>query len=230
MQFERYAIYWAPKAGSSFAKFGRNWLGGDPETGRQFDERSSLGLPAELAEAATASPRRYGLHATIKAPFRLAPGVEETALGQALAAFCARRRRVAAGPLTLHRFSRFLALVPKVPRAELEWLADEAVTHFDPFRAPLDDADRARRSGHLTALESAHFEEFGYPYIFSSFMFHITLAGPLNADDLARAEAALAPAVAPYMAGEFVVDELCLFGDPGGGGLFKILGRYPLRS
>src|SRR5262245_1466662 len=133
MQYERYAIYWAPKPSSDLAVLGRAWLGGDPENGRRFGAPSRLGLAPNLTEAATASPRRYSLHGTIKAPFRLAPEADVTLLGHALAAFCASRRRVRTGPLALHRFSRFLALVPQTPRAELEWLADECVTHFDRF-------------------------------------------------------------------------------------------------
>lgn len=228
MQYERYAIYWAPAWDSGLFALACTWFGSNPETGETARERDHLGLSPDLAENAAASPRRYGLHATMKAPFRLASVVDTASLGESLAAFCARRRRVRTGPLRLTRFSRFLALMPQSPRVELEWLADECTTHFDHFRAPLSEADRARRSTNLTRLESAQFEEFGYPYIFSSFMFHITLAGPLDDADLTRVEAALAPAVVPFTQNDFAVDELCLFGDPGGGEPFKILGRYPM--
>jgi Protein of unknown function (DUF1045) len=229
MQYQRYAIYWAPKPQSGLAGLGRGWLGGDAETGAAAYERAFLGLPPDLVEAAAASPRRYGLHATMKAPFRPASGIDAVAIGESLAAFCAARRRIRTGPLRLTRFSRFLALVPQPPRAELEWLADQCTTHFDRFRAPLGDADRARRSGHLSPAESARFEQFGYPYIFDAFMFHVTLAGPLGDAELTRVEAALAPAVAAFGETGFEVEDLCLFGDPGDGGLFRNLGRYPLH-
>ncbi len=154
----------------------------------------------------------------------------EADLAAALAAFCAGRRRVLTGPLRLHAFSRYLALVPASDRADLEWLASECVTHLDGFRAPLTEADRERRPGAMSPLQRQQMEEFGYPYIFSSFFFHITLAGPLDPEALGRVEAALSPALAPFMQDPFVVDELCLFGDPGGGGAFRIIGRFPLRT
>ncbi|HEY7647326.1 MAG TPA: DUF1045 domain-containing protein [Hyphomicrobiales bacterium] len=228
MQYERYAIYWAPAAESGLSALACSWFGGDLENGKASLDRNFLGLGPDLAESAVTSPRRYGLHATMKAPFRLAPNSNAATLGDSLAAFCARRRRIRTGPLRLTRFSRFLALVPQPPRAELDWLADECTTWFDRFRAPLSDADRDRRSGSLTSLETAQLEEFGYPYIFSSFMFHITLAGPLGDADLDRVEAALATAVAPFTEADFAIDELCLFGDPGDGAMFRLLGRYPL--
>jgi hypothetical protein len=230
MTFERYAIYWAPNLSSPIAQFGREWLGGDPETGAPCERRDAFGLDANLVEKATASPRRYGLHATIKAPFRLAAGTSQAALSEAIAAFCGRRRPVCSGPLRLHRFARYLALVPASDRAGIEWLEAECVTHFDRFRAPLTDADRARRPGNLPPLEEQHFEQFGYPYIFSRFFFHITLAGPLSDDELSRVEAALAPAVAPFTQAAFNIEDLCLAGDPGGGAMFEIAGRYPFRA
>ncbi len=229
MTFDRYAIYWAPEPGSELAHFGESWLGVDPVASILHDQSERFGLDADLAIRATVSPRRYGLHATIKAPFRLAPGRSETELCKALAEFCASRRRISSGPLCLHRFARYLALVPENARAEIEWLADECVTHFDSFRAPLNDAERARRSApHLSPLEQTYFEQFGYPHIFSRFFFHITLAGPLEADPLDKVERALAPAVEPFTNGAFCLDALCLFGDPGEGKPFRVLERFPL--
>jgi hypothetical protein len=230
MSFARYAIYWAPEARSALADFGKRWLGGDPETGARIFERQPFGIDGALVERATRSPRRYGLHATIKAPFRLAPDCSEVELGDALASFCSMRRQVRSGPLRLHRFGRYLALVPSSPCAGIEWLEAECVTFFDRFRAPLSDADRARRGGNsMSPLEAAHFEQFGYPHILSLFLCHVTLAGPLDDPELAEVEAALAPCLAAYTADEFVMKELCLFGDPGADGLFRIVRRCPLR-
>ncbi len=228
MRFERYAIYWAPAPGGALAAFGRVWLGGDPESGDLHSERESLGLDPDLVERATQAPRRYGLHATLKAPFRLDPRSTETELAEALGAFCARRRRVVGGPLRLHRFSRYLALIPSVPRTEIEWLADQCVTWFDGFRAPLSEAERARRPADMPEPQRSYFEEFGYPDIFSRFFFHITLAGPLSDSELDMVEAALMPAVAALTEDDFAIEDICLVGDPGAGRLFRILRRCPL--
>lgn len=226
---QRYALYWAPAANSALWAFGRAWLGGDPETGSAAGERTLLGLAPELVEAATRAPRVYGLHATMKAPFRPAQGVDLATLDAALAAFCAVRRRFTTGPLRLARLGRWLALVPTAPLADLEWLAADCVVHFDRFRAPLSPEDRARRGGIRDPLQAMYMEQFGYPGIFTAFAFHITLAGPIeDAATLDRIEAALRPAVSPFTRTPFAVEDLCWFGDPGEGGLFRLCGRAAL--
>jgi hypothetical protein len=223
MTFERYAIYWAPKRDSALAEFGDAWFGRG-----EASARNTHGLDSALVERATGGPSRYGLHGTVKAPFRLRTGCTRDDLCGELFAFCARRRRVICGNLRLHRFARYLALIPEVPRADLEWLASECVTHFDRFRAPLTPEERARRSGDLPARESLLLEQFGYPHIFERFFFHITLAGPLDENELKRVEDAIAPALEAFTRYAFRFEELCIFGDPGGGAPFSISSRASL--
>lgn len=223
MTFERYAIYWAPKRDSTLAEFGDAWFGRGEASARNIH-----GLDRALVERATQGPSRYGLHGTIKAPFRLRADCTPDDLSGELSAFCARRRRVICGKLRLHRFTRYLALIPEVPRADLEWLASGCVTHFDRFRAPFTDEDRARRSGNLSPRELLLLEQFGYPHIFDGFFFHITLAGPLDEHELERVRHAIAPAVEPFTRYAFEFEELCVFGDPGGGAPFNMVSRAPL--
>jgi 2'-5' RNA ligase len=227
-EFERVAIYWAPAAGSALEAFGRTWLGADAATGQHVAVRECYGLQPDFVEQAAASPRRYALHATLKAPFRLREGVTLEMLRTELAAFAGKRRRFRTGPLRLHRFSRYLVLTAGAPIADLDWLAAECVTHFDHFRAPLSQKERDRR-GALDAAGQALLESFGYPDIFNRFRFHITLAGPLDGAGLAAVEEALAPAVAPFCTEPFQVEDICLFGDPGPDGIFSLIERFPLR-
>jgi hypothetical protein len=229
MTYERYAIYWVPAPSSPLAAFARDWFGAEVETGEALAApRADFGLDAALVQRATASPRRYGIHATIKAPFRLREGASAKELAAALGTFCSQRRRIRSAPLCLHRFSRYLALVVEAEHAEIAWLADSCVTYFDHFRAALNGDDRSRRSAALPPSAAALFEQFGYHDIFHRFMFHITLAGPLEEAELEAVEAALAPAIAPLTAAPFVLEDLCLCGDPGPGSLFRVLGRFPL--
>jgi hypothetical protein len=153
--------------------------------------------------------------------------VKQFALVEAMAAFCACRRRLVTGKLQLHRFPRFLALVPESETAELDWLADSCVTYFDHFRSPITPEDRARR-GDMTSAEAALFEQFGYNFIFNNFKFHITLAGPLDEPELDALQPALATAVAPLCEKPFAVEDLCLFGDPGEGAPFQLVERFSL--
>ena len=191
---------------------------------------NAYGLDCALAERAVASPRRYGLHATLKAPMRLREGRTAEELVGALKAF-ASRRRPASAPVRLQvtRFARYLALTPQAPLADLDWLAQECETAFDTFRAPLDEADTARRvRPSMSAVQRDFVETFGYPFVLSEFRFHITLAGPLGEEELARVQQALAPAVAPFCAAPLDVREIVLLGDPGGDAPFRTIARLPL--
>jgi hypothetical protein len=221
--FERYAIFWLPEPGSALAKFGAAWFGED-------GERNLFGLPADLTARALAAAPRYRLHATLKAPFRLRAGVESAELEAELSRFCSKRKAARAGRLRLTKFPRYLALAPEGQTAEVDWLAEECVTHFDRFRAPLNAEDRARRPDISGPAQAALFEAFGYPYVLSRFAFHVTLAGPLDRPDLDAVAEALAPALAETAAEPLTVESIALLGDPGGESRFEIVGNCPLMG
>lgn len=228
MTYERYAIYWVPPEVSALGQFARRWMRLSSDSGERKVPQETFGLNADLARKATEKPGRYGFHATIKAPFRPVAGVGESELRQEMEAFCAKRRRVQTAPLGLERFTSYLALCPTGQRSDLEWLASDCVTHFDRFRAPLSDKDRARRNTDMPEPERLYFEQFGYPYIFSRFYFHISLAGPLEERELDLVASALRPELAALCRDDFVLTDLCLVGDPGGGAPFRTVGRFPL--
>ena len=85
MSYSRYAIYYMPHG--AFAEFGAHWLGWDPQTGTETKGIALEGLPRPR-EILTKSPKKYGLHATLKAHFRLAQGKTEAELMSAFKAFC----------------------------------------------------------------------------------------------------------------------------------------------
>lgn len=230
MRFERVTIYWLPRGDSRLAMLGREWFGAVPETGAFMLARKDHGL-GELAERATAVPRRYTLHGTLKAPFSLCDGADLNDLVNELRNFCARRRRRTVGPLRLRRMGSYLALMPEGGTAELDWLADECVTHFDHFRAPLTESDRKRRHPErLSARQCAQLDQFGYPYVLSDFRFHVTLAGPLEPDELNQVERALAPVFAPALKNPLEINSICLLGDPGQAAPFRLIERFPLLA
>ena len=90
VNFPRYAIYYAAPRGSALDRFGADLLGYDAWSGD--DLQFPNGLPLDWREL-TSDPRKYGFHATLKAPFALAPGKSETEL---LAA-CADKSKVSGG-------------------------------------------------------------------------------------------------------------------------------------
>jgi putative phosphonate metabolism protein len=226
--FTRYALYWAPEAGP-FADLAAAWLGWDAAGGRTVPHPDVPGLPRPVADL-TATPRKYGFHGTVKPPFRLAEGQSAEALQAEAAAYCAQARAVTLPGLALHRIGGFVALTPEGDQGPLAALAAGAVAALDPFRAPPDAAEIARRDpDRLTPRQRAHLARWGYPYVMEDFQFHLTLTGDLPQAEAQAVEAALAPVFAPVLPRPFRVDSLCLCGQ-GEDGMFRILHRYALSG
>ncbi len=229
--FQRYAIYYAPAPGP-LATFAAHWLGWDAFAGQPVAHPDIPGLPAPVADL-TVAPRRYGFHATIKPPFRLAPGTDRNALHNATATLAARLAPLTLDGLQLSDHDGFVALTPDADAAGLASLNDLAarvVADLDPFRAPLSHADRQRRlATPLTPSQRAHLERWGYPYVMDAFRFHMTLTGNLTADHSAATHAALAPQLAPLLPRPFRLDSLSLFAEAGDG-CFHHLHRYTLSG
>lgn len=225
--YRRYAIYYAPPAGSELARFGASWLGWDPEAEVEVPHPPVNGLDVA---AMTANPRRYGFHGTLKPPFRLAQGVDPTDLERALTNLTGRTAAFRAARLALCRMGRFLALAPARPSADMAALAARCVMDLDEFRAPPDEAElqRRRQSGLNTAQEE-NLVRWGYPYVLAEFRFHLTLTGPIEDELALTAMGVLGPLTAPFCASPFEVREVCLFGEHDDG-RFHLIRHYPLTG
>lgn len=225
---KRYAIYYAPQEHSPLWQFGCSVLGFDAASFRDVEYPSHAVFQDPAALAWTAAPRRYGFHATLKAPFHLAEGRTEDALKAKLATFAGDRRSFEL-PLKLATFENFIALVAAEPSPGIERLADDCVRDFDDFRAPLTAAERERR--HPDRLEPAQLEKldrWGYPFVFEDFRFHMTLTGEIPLEDQIR----LGPVLEELFGlvpPSTTIDALSLFVQDGDG-RFRIVGRYPFRA
>jgi putative phosphonate metabolism protein len=208
----RYAIYFTPGQNDPLTRVAASWLGRDPFSGAQPPAPAVASLsPAEIAYH-TASARRYGFHATLKAPFHLAENTTELELDQAIAGFAAAADPILLSRLTPARIDGFLALVPGSPAPDLDRFAGEIVTRFDRFRAPLSDTDVKRRNPDaLSAEEFRNLLRWGYPYVFESFRFHMTLTGRVSDSDLPRVRAAIDEVFAQTLERPAVIDGLALF-------------------
>lgn len=221
----RYAIYYTPPPGA-LAAFGAAWLGWDVAAGAPVAQPPVPGLARPLGEI-TATPRRYGFHATLKPPFRLAEGRRPAELAEAAERLAGRLAPVGTTGLQLSGLGRFLALVPAGDAAPLGALAAEVVAALDGFRAPMGEAERARRGAGLSPRQAALLERWGYPWVMEEFRFHLTLTGPLEPAEAAAVRAALVPGLAPCLPRPFRLDALSLVAE-GGDGSFRLLHRYPL--
>lgn len=225
----RYAIYFAPLAGSDLARVGDRWLGRDAETAQALPQPELDGLDADRLRALTEAPRHYGFHGTLKPPFHLANGCDVDDLCRAMAGFAARQAPFEIAALQLRAIADFLALVPADPAPALSALADACVTEFDAYRAAPDAAELAKRhAAGLTPRQAELLARWGYPYVLDEFRFHLTLTGPI-ADPAERTRVAglLQPLVAPLLAQPMPVHELCLFHQPDRATPFRLIQRIP---
>lgn len=226
---ERFALFFAPATTSPLWRLAAQWLGRDAATGT-MPAATIPGISRERLDAVTISARRYGFHATLKAPMALHPDTSRDELEQALAAFTLRQPQLRIGRLRLALLDGFLALVPQASPEALQRLAADCVTEFDRFRAPLDPAERERRirDGRLTPYQIGLLDHYGYPYVMDEFRFHMTLTDRLEPPDQAPVMAAARGWFASLAGVAIVLDRLCLFHQAETGAPFRRLADYPL--
>jgi hypothetical protein len=178
----RHAAYFAPAPDSAAWQLGAQWLGRCPHSGQNLAQPvPEFWEPAAFAQI-TREPRRYGWHATLKAPFALA---NHTSAADLRACFLAVATAVSV-PIVLHLevalVANFLALVPRQRCEPLHAVADACVRQLHPCAAPLPSSEMARRRrGGLTARQEDMLAQWAYPYVFDDFAFHMTLTGVLDA-------------------------------------------------
>ena len=222
----RYALYFAPPGDSLLWTTGVRWLGHDPESREIVAPPTVHGLSPGRQHQVTESPRRYGWHATLKAPFTLAEGFSPADLVAEVERFCARRETFPLPPLRVGAIEGFLALVPAQPANVLEELAAQCVEFFDALRAPLSAADRSRRDPSvLSERQREHFERWGYPYVMDEFRFHLTLTDRLSAADGAVLQPWLERYFADALAERVTVNGVAVFEEPAPGAALRLMQR-----
>lgn len=177
----RFALYYAPPAASAWWHAGSEWLGRDAERNVVCTAPQPDGLARPLAEL-TQAPRRYGWHGTLVAPFRLADSVTQHDV-LAVAQRWARSRAAFMLPVDAAQLGKFIALRPATPAGEasMRELASSALQAVAALRAAPSAADLARRlEAPLTERQRALLIEWGYPYVFDEFRFHMTLSNSLD--------------------------------------------------
>lgn len=208
----RYAIYFAPARDSLLWQHAEEWLA-QPDL-----------------EPLTVSARRYGFHATIKAPMTLALDLAE--LDAALSEFVLEEAPVALSGLAPRLIDGFLALTTEPQPAALTDFAAAAVDAFEPFRAPLTEGELARRlKAPLSERQIELVHQFGYPYVLEQFLFHMTLTDRLPPDMQAPMVERATAWLADVLAKPIRLDRLAVFAEPEPGAAFQRLDPdYMLRG
>ena len=220
----RVAAYYAPECDDPLRSAGNAWLGRDPETGGPVAQPPVPGI-AEI----TADARFYGFHATLKPPMRFSTSwadllTDADRLAGRLAPFDLP-------PLGVANLSGFLALTETQHSPPLHAYADACIEALDPHRAPPSPEELARRrAGGLSPEREAMLVRWGYPDVFATWRFHMTLSCRL--DDATRER--LRPEVESWFKDALAVPRritsLCLFTQPSPGAPFTLAERLQLRG
>ena len=226
----RYAIYLCPRLQSPLYQIGSAWLGRDSFTGESLDPALPKNFRPGDWSSATESPRRYGFHATLKPPFRLAEGTVYNDLLAAASEFAKRHAAFETPPLRVGTLGRFLALTLSQPSAELSDFATACVSEFDHFRAPAGTRELSLRlKGSLSPREREHVHRWGYPYVLDTWKFHMSLTGSLSAEALPQLEDLLAERFSSVCSSPMPVDSICIFHEASSGSPFHLIDRLDLR-
>jgi hypothetical protein len=221
----RVAIYYAPSADDPLSERAATWLGRNA----LYDAPAALQPPIDGIADVTADPRSYGFHATLKPPMRLHPGTDWSSFVAAVRATAAKLKPFPLPRLAVSDISGFLALRETEPSASLQTLSDACVEQLDAFRSPPSGEELARRrKSPLTPEQDGMLVRWGYPYVFGTWFFHMTLTRRLSADE----KAVFMPAAIDWFAGALrqprTVHDICLFTQRAPGSHFTIADRIRL--
>ncbi len=222
----RVAFYYAPAEDDPLWAAAADWLGRDPASNAP---RPQPELP-DIA-AITTDARHYAFHATLKPPMRLRAGVtwaDVTRTARDIAAAIPAFDLPVLGVADLHGF---LALRETTPSPDLQALADACIAGADHLREPPDAAELAKRRGKgLPAAQDANLVRWGYPYVFATWFFHMTLTRRLTLVEAALYRPAATAHFAAALAQPRRVTDLCLFTQAAPEAGFTLAERIPLRG
>jgi hypothetical protein len=222
----RVGLYYAPAIDDPLWSRAAAWLGRDPETNapcKQPDLPDIAGI--------TADPRGYGFHATLKPPMRLRAGVTWNDVVTATEEVAAGLPAFDLPPMAVTDLQGFLALCDTTPSTALQACADLCAVGLDHLREPPDAAEIARRTApYHSPAHKIMLARWGYPYMFATWFFHMTLTRRLS-----PAEKAIYMPAAEAHFGDLPsqprrVTDLCLYTQAAIGAPFTLAMRFPLRG
>lgn len=227
----RYAIYFSPAPSAELTRFGAHLLGYDAFSGNDLPFPDGVEQSIPDWRELTQDPRKYGFHATLKAPLSLAPGKTEAELVAACEVFAASPQPIPVVKPVVNALGDFIAVVPGERSIELEGLVADCVSVFDSFRAPLTPGDRARRNpDRLTERQRDYLDRWGYPYVMEEFRFHMTLTGRLAAERREELLTMLRQRFATLNLTSLAIDRIALFRQADANSRFTVLRHYPLAA
>ncbi|WP_250467519.1 DUF1045 domain-containing protein [Caballeronia sp. GAFFF2] len=218
----RIALYYAPPAASAWWRAGCEWLGRDAESGLSMET---------AAHDITRAPRRYGWHATIVPPFHCASGVQPADVLAAARAWASSVTRFEM-PVRVAEMGRFVALRASEESDDerLRAMAASALQALAAVRAMPSAGDSERRIvDGMSERQIALVREWGYPYVFDEYRFHMTVCDSLD-DTHARGSVVSAWTRKIDTLGALPVHGAALFVESAPGEPFTLWQRLPFND
>jgi len=227
----RYAIYYTPPRKSLLESAGALWLGRTAHRYGQIPKEIPEGFFKQEYYQIIESPRWYGFHGTIRAPFELAENCTPEQFTKDVTRICADHVPFAFSGLAVSCFGGFLALTPTAGYLELVKLHSDLVRKLDGLRAPLASFDLKRHlDKKLSERQERLLRRFGYPFVLEEYRFHMTLTGTID-DRVRRAyKDKLEHILNPYLNQPVPVNEVTIYMQPDRKTPFVEYARVPLTG
>jgi hypothetical protein len=226
----RYGIYYVPARGAPLAEFGSAILGYELEGGTERERLNVPGLAAGELARLTRRARRYGFHATLKAPFALVPDRSRADVLKLAADIADRCHAVAISGLQVAMLGDFVALTLQRACPELNALAAAFVEGLDPLRA-VQARDAVKWSAaKLSNRQSELLDAWGYPYVFDQYRFHMTLTDPIPAQVAGAIGDALRRAATGVVGKPLSIDAVMVVEETAPTAPFRGIARLRLRG
>jgi hypothetical protein len=177
----RCAVYFVPDIQSAWWDAGSRWLGRCASTAKPMPQPQLIGISPQEQWEKTSEPRRYGWHATLKAPFKLKPGENLRSIMSGLQSLADTLPAFDMPPWHVSLEGGFMALRPSGDLSLIQKTAQACVKELHRYAAPLSQADlERRRMAPLTPEQDRLLLAWGYPYVFEEFKFHLSLTNNLS--------------------------------------------------
>lgn len=226
--YQDYAIYWLPRAGSALAEFGAGWTGWCPECGVSSDlpeyRRMRRGRPEMPGRGAL-----HGLHAALKTPFRLARGRTVWALDHELIALAQSLPAIRLPRFELTVFDGQVVLALSRPSRPIVRLTRHIADLVKPFKA---GPRYARYSGEwdLSGIQLPGQRAWIEPEAAPVARFHVPLSDRMELGLAYEMVDSLNPLLKSVLDEPQFLSDLALVGNPGKGRPWRLIERYALAE
>lgn len=228
----RYAVYFAPNVEQQWWAHASQWLGRCAVSQQMNAQPLIAGVSVKRFAELTEHPRRYGFHATMKAPFVLTSRYQPSDLIDRVNLLCRDVKPFVLPRLQVTLLDQFLALVPERNTTQVTLLEEQCVKVLNDYAEPLGPEELSRRrSAGLSSHEDALLLRWGYPYVLERFRFHCSLTGSL-ATATRQEVSALTQAAHQHFdqLPPCIFDSLAIFVEPTRGADFVLLQQCPLMG